>query len=90
MKRILALLWISGCTTASPNLIVTKPTVFMPDSQLFNCPTVDQMPDVATLTDATVAELLITLDSYNHICAQSLSAVYQQLIDAQLRLETPA
>jgi len=87
MKNIWILL-LAGCTAAGPDLIVTKPTVFIPDATLFNCPTVEQFPDTSTLTDADVAELLITLDSYNHICAESLIAVRQQLLAAKQQLET--
>lgn len=87
MKLIIMLLFVSGCAaTTAPNLITNSTTVFVPDAQLFNCPTVKQFPDVATLTDADVAELLITLNSYNHICAASLAAVREQLLSAQNQL----
>lgn len=86
----LGVMFISGCSgkTMNPTIVVDHPTVFMPDSKLFQCPVVSGYPDSAVLTDNQVAELLVTLDTNNRVCKNSIDAVRSQLLTAQRRLET--
>ena len=88
LMMILAMVVLGSCgDKEKPQLIVERPVVFVPNEALFQCPTVSEFPDPATLTDEDVAELLVRLDTYNRTCANSLSAVRRQLLDAKARLE---
>jgi hypothetical protein len=85
---ILVVLMVSGCDTPEkPKFIVEKPVVFVPDDKFFYCPVVQEFPDPTTLTDEGVAELLVTLDTYNRTCQSSLQALRRQLLDAKKKLE---
>lgn len=87
---LIAILLLSACEVPKqPTIIVEKPVVFIPSDRLFNCPVVDSFPNPDTLTDEDVAELLVTLDSYNHTCKNSLIAVRKQLLAAKAKLEAP-
>ena len=92
MFRLIAVLSlatiIAGCnTTRNPAIIVEKPIVFIPDSEFFFCPTVTQLPNVATLTDAEVAELIVNLDTNNLACKDSINTIRNELRKAKAALE---
>lgn len=86
---LIGMVLVSGCDTSKiePKYITEKPVVFIPDNRFFTCPTIDQYPNPATLTDEQVAEILITLDSNNRICKKSINAIRTQLINAKKTLE---
>jgi len=89
-KSIIAislLLAISACNPSSvdPQLIQSKPVVYLPNDTFFYCPTVKQLPDVATLSDEQVAVLLINLSKNNSICHASMVALKAELIKAKNR-----
>lgn len=88
LAGFLMIAMLAGCENPEKaKLIVEKPVVFIPSDKLFYCPTVKQFPDPTTLTDEDVAELLVTLDTYNRTCKGSLEALRRQLLDAKARLE---
>jgi hypothetical protein len=89
MKVLLLILplLLGACGSAKPNLIRNQTVVFIPDERFFYCPTIEQFPDVSTLTDEQIASLLTTLDTFNRDCKISIDALRTQLITAQTNLE---
>jgi len=86
MIRYFALLFLAGCVGTSPTLITKQSVVIIPDSKFFICPTISAFPNVDTLTDNQIAELLVQLDTNNKICKHSIDAIKQQLKSAQKRI----
>lgn len=84
---LLPVLFLMGCESTNPALIKEVPVVFEPDPELYECPTIRHFPDIASLTDGDIAELLLILDENNNICARSLEEIKKQIADAKKRLE---
>jgi hypothetical protein len=83
-----SVLLLTSCAhDIKPQLIRNNSVVFIPDDKFFNCPTVAQLPDINTLRDEEVAELLIQLDTNNRICDTSIRVIKQQLITARTALD---
>ena len=89
MKYLLipALLILSGCASTEPNLIQTKYQVVVPDTSMYNCPTMKSFPKVETLTDIQVAQTMVKLYQNNVTCAASMAAIQQYLAQAKTNLE---
>ena len=91
MKKILLIappLFLAGCaTTSQPTLIRTEQVVIIPDNSLFNCPNVRRFPNPENLTDAQVAELLVTLHRNNTNCQRNINAIKQALEEAKKTAE---
>lgn len=80
---LLAALVLAGCQTADPTIVTTKlETVRVPE-ELFDCPVVKSFPKSATLTDAQVSSLLITLTKNNIRCKNSLESIKNYLESAE-------
>lgn len=91
MKKavVLLALIVAGCQTADPTVVSTKlETVRVPE-ELFDCPVVRSFPKSATLTDAQVSSLLITLTKNNIRCKNSLDAVKEYLESAEKTITQP-
>ena len=90
MKKLLLIapiLLLAGCATTSPTLVRTEQVVIMPDNSLFNCPNVRRFPNPENLTDAQVAELLITLHRNNTNCQRNINAIREALEEAKKTAE---
>ena len=59
----LILLALSACGEPDPVLIRDRSVVFIPDSRYFYCPVVDEFPNVESLTDTQIANLIVLLDT---------------------------
>lgn len=85
---IVVLTLLAACAqSVDAPLIKERSVVFIPDQSYFYCPVIGDYPDVGTLTDAQVAELLVTLDTYNRDCRASLDAIWAQLLSTKAQLE---
>lgn len=85
MKKfaVLLALVVAGCQTADPTVVSTKlETVRVPE-ELFDCPVVRSFPKSATLTDAQVSALLVTLTKNNIRCKNSLDSIKEYLESAE-------
>lgn len=90
MKKLLIVipaLMLAGCATTTPTLVRTEQIVIMPDSSLFSCPNVRKFPNPETLTDAQVAELLVTLHRNNTNCQRNINAIKLALEEAKKTTE---
>jgi uncharacterized protein YcfL len=91
MKKFLLIvpaLFLAGCaTTSQPTLVRTEQVVIIPDNSLFNCPNVRRFPNPENLTDAQVAELLVTLHRNNTNCQRNINAIKQALEEAKKTAE---
>ena len=91
MKKFLLIasaLFLAGCaTTSQPTLVRTEQVVIIPDNSLFSCPNVRRFPNTETLTDAQVAELLVTLHRNNTNCQRNINAIKQALEEAKKTAE---
>jgi hypothetical protein len=92
MKKILLIapaLLLGGCLSTNPPaaLVRTEQVVIIPDSALFNCPNVRRFPNPENLTDAQVAELLVTLHRNNTNCQRNINAIKQALEEAKKTAE---
>jgi hypothetical protein len=91
MKKLLLIapaLFLAGCaTTSQPTLVRTEQVVIIPDNSLFNCPNVRRFPNPENLTDAQVAELLVTLHRNNTNCQRNINAIKQALEEAKKTAE---
>ena len=92
MKKLLLIiptLFLAGCmsTNPPPALVRTEQVVIMPDNSLFNCPNVRRFPNPENLTDAQVAELLITLHRNNTNCQRNINAIREALEEAKKTAE---
>ena len=78
-----------GCAKAPPpqTLIKTEQIVVIPDRTLFNCPNVRKFPNPDTLTDAEVANLLITLHSNNTKCQKNINTIWKTLEENKKTIE---
>jgi len=91
MKKLLLIIpaiFLAGCaTTPQPALVRTEQVVIIPDNSLFNCPNVRRFPNPENLTDAQVAELLVTLHRNNTNCQRNINAIKQALEEAKKTAE---
>lgn len=90
MKYLLitvSVMLLAACDPPQPILVKPEAKVFVPDEQYFVCPTIDQFPDPATLSDGQVAALLINLDTNNRTCKESIQEIRRQLLAAKKSLE---
>ena len=90
MKYLLIItcaMMLAACDKPQPILTKPEAKVFVPDDQYFVCPTIDQFPDPATLTDGQVAALLVQLDTNNRTCKTSIQEIRRQLLAAKKNLE---
>lgn len=80
----LAALVLTGCASTNVPRIVEKPVVSTVPNEFFICPTVDQLPNPETLTNAQIADLIIKLDRNNQTCKNSLKAIkeYQAKVNS--------
>ncbi len=74
-------LFLAGCQTTQ-NLVVEKMYVPQVPEEFWNCPVVKKYPQVKTLTDRQVAELINVLANNNRICSNNMNAVRNYLIRA--------
>lgn len=82
-----ALALVAGCSTTKLPPTNTQYVIIEPPSALLRCPQLNTIPDADTLTNAQVAQVIITLDKNNKICALNMSKI-RQFIDenkAQVR-----
>lgn len=71
-------LMLTACQTTDKTQVLTK-TEFVATTlpkSLDNCPVMKKFPNVETLTDGQVANVLITLNSNNRKCRNSIDAIY--------------
>ena len=92
MRKILLIvpaLMLAGCATTMPPpaLVRTEQVVVIPDDALFNCPNVRRFPNPENLTDAQVAELLVTLHRNNTNCQRNINAIKLALEEAKKTAE---
>lgn len=91
MRKLLLIvpaLMLAGCaTTTPPALVRTEQVVVIPDNSLFNCPNVRRFPNPENLTDAQVAELLVTLHRNNTNCQRNINAIKTALEEAKKTAE---
>lgn len=92
MRKLLLIapaLMLAGCatTTPPPALVRTEQVVIIPDNSLFNCPNVRRFPNPENLTDAQVAELLVTLHRNNTNCQRNINAIKTALEEAKKTAE---
>ena len=82
-------MFLAGCMTTNPPpaLVRTEQVVIVPDRALFNCPNVRRFPNTENLTDAQVAELLITLHKNNTNCQRNINAIWEALDQAKKTAE---
>ena len=80
---------LTGCAasfdkpSAQPDIIVQKPEVVTPDTALFNCPVVTQLPNPDTLKDSQVSALVTKLWKNNLQCRNSIVALKKYLVKAK-------
>lgn len=85
---VVPILMLGGCaTTPEQALVRTEQVVIIPDNALFNCPNVRKFPRTETLTDAQVAELLVTLHRNNTNCQRNINAIKKSLEEAKKTAE---
>jgi hypothetical protein len=89
MLLLVALLGLAACGS-KPALVRTNTVAVMPEEALFNCPTVDTLPQSATLTDVQVARLIVQLYQNNAICKNSTTALRTFLENAQRTTAQPS
>lgn len=94
MKKLFLLipaLVLAGCANKPPQTLVkTEQVVIVPDKSLFYCPNVRRFPNPDTLTDAQVAELLVTLHKNNTSCQKNINTIWRTIDDAKKTVEHPA
>lgn len=89
MKKILIvslLLIVSGCGQTT-FLTKEKPIVVMPTSEMFVCPDTVVIPDVNTLTDIQVAQIIVELKTDLEVCRNKLKNLDTFLTEAKKRIE---
>lgn len=84
---ILAAMLLAGCQTTQ-SVVKTKLTVVMPDSALYNCPKIKNLPSVKGLTDVKIAKLILELYKNNVTCANSVEAIQKFLEEAQKTIDS--
>lgn len=85
---IIPVMVLAGCaTTPQQALVRTEQVVIIPDNNLFNCPNVRRFPNPENLTDAQVAELLVTLHRNNTNCQRNINAIKKSLEEAKKTAE---
>ncbi len=79
--KIIALFFVLFLTACGSNQIITssKNVVVKPEEALYNCPTVEVLPDSKTLTDLQVARLIVQLYQNNITCKNSIEAIREFL-----------
>ena len=83
---ILSLLLLSGCGQTM-FLTKEKPIVVMPAQEMFVCPDTVVIPDVNTLTDIQVAQVILQFKSDLEVCRNKLKNLEKFLTEAKKRLE---
>ena len=73
------------CSTTPKQQIYYKTKYVVPDvpEELFECPTVSQLPNPATLTESQVARLLVMYHKYGKKCKGNMVAIKKYLDDAK-------
>jgi len=84
---ILVVLSVSACENTEEFITKEKPVVIMPDREMLVCPNTVKIPDISTLTDLQVAQVISELKSNLEICKNKLQNVEIFLNDAKKRLE---
>lgn len=83
---LVATLTLAACQTDQPTVITTtKYKVVMPPDVMWKCPTINNMPNPDTLTDAQIAHLLVQLEQSNEICRASIQQVKVYLNKAKAK-----
>lgn len=86
MKSLLAVvaagMLLASCTEEE-QVLVQKYHIVQVPPQLYNCPVVQTFPQVKTLTERQVANLIVQLHSNNLTCRQSLDAIRRYLAQAE-------
>ena len=82
---ILMLLTLSGCAT-NPDLIVNKPVVISPPSELLKCPQT-QLPD-KFISNKDVAKLIVRQHADNLTCKHNMDAV-KNFVDQEKVVVSP-
>lgn len=80
------LLVLSGCGQTM-FLTKEKPIVVMPAPEMFVCPDTVVIPDVNTLTDIQVAQIILELKKDFEVCRNKLKNLDTFLTEAKKRIE---
>lgn len=83
---LLSLLLLTGCGQTM-FLTKEKPIVVMPAREMFVCPDTVVIPDVNTLTDIQVAQVILEFKSDLEVCRNKLKNLETFLTEAKKRLE---
>jgi hypothetical protein len=83
---IFSLLILTGC---GQTIFLTKekPIVIMPDKSMFQCPDTVVIPNIGSLTDVEVAQIIIELKTDLEVCRNKNKDIEMFLIEAKKRLE---
>lgn len=86
---MIAALGLAGCDMDDRgNVIIQyKNQVIAVPPSMFKCPVLKKYPEVKTLKDSQVAELILELQRNNVTCAASLETIRKYLERAKARVE---
>jgi uncharacterized lipoprotein YajG len=89
MKKLLPLAILLALTGCGQTTFLTKekPIVVMPDQSMFVCPDTVVIPDINTLTDIQVAQVILELKRDLEICRNQLKNLDTFLTEAKKRIE---
>ena len=83
------LLFLTACTTSdTPTIIRERPVAVSVPTELYDCPTLNRLPRVSTLTEIEVARTIITLHSNNQRCAASIRSIREYVQNAERRINS--
>lgn len=81
------MLIVSACNSSGEFLIKQEPLVILPDREMFVCPDSVNIPNLSTVTDIQVAQVIVELKTNLEICRNKLKSLEIFLIEAKKRLE---
>ena len=80
-------LTLAACNTTNPAIVTKQQIVILPDTSLYNCPTLNQFPNPNKLTDVQVARVIVNLYKNNQTCKNSILAIQKFLEESKRTVE---
>ena len=87
---LVSTLFLAGCNEQQQIITTQLEVVEIPEKFKDMCPAIKRLPNVSTLTDKQVADLVVRLWQTNQNCRTAILGIYEYQKLAKSELEKPA